>query len=363
MTNQINDIDTDNMTTQSYYLPDLSQPMAVLSMVLSIELIVFLLSLFKYNFASPEFFAYFFGLSFVMLWIGFVFAISMRFLRKQLENMTVARSTFVQLSLLVLITLGFLFIARMVVLNYLSYSPFADSLRQNTWSYYLQNALVSVIVGGLLLRYFFVAHQNQEKLKAINVAQVQALQSRIRPHFLFNSLNSIASLVSTDADLAEQAVEDLSDLFRVSLADSERRVTIKEELEIARLYQRMEQLRLGDRLTVKWQVNELPLRQKVPALMLQPLLENAIYHGIEPIVGGGTVQVNGQVVDKLVQIDVINPVSNISENSQQRRKGNQIALQNIQSRLRLLYGDKAEVDVQPGNEEFKVSLRFPLDKE
>jgi len=174
-------------------------------------------------------------------------------------------------------------------------------------------------------------------------------------------LNSIASLVRLDADKAEQAVEDLSDLFRVSLANSERRVSLKEELEIARLYQRMEQLRLGERLQVKWNVTDLPLRQKVPALILQPLLENAIYHGIEPLPDGGIVQVNGTIRDGMVCIDVINPVEVLSEKQAQRKQGHKIALENIQARLRLLYGDQAHVIVLPSEVDFKVRLDFPLE--
>ena len=351
--------------SNSYFLPDLSEASAVLSMVLSIELIVFMLSLFKFPFATTNFFAYFFGLSVVMLWIAFVFAILMNYLKSRLQLMSVKQSAAIQLIALLIITLFFLAVGRWVVLNYLTYSDLADSFRNDPINYFLQNGLISLIIGGLLMRYFYVTHQNQEKLKAMNAAQVQALQSRIRPHFLFNSLNSIASLVRIDTDKAEQAVEDLSDLFRVSLANSERRVTLKEELEIARIYQRMEQLRLGERLQVKWNVSGLPLKQKVPALILQPLLENSIYHGIEPLLNGGTVNVNGFVEGKRVYIEVSNPIQTqpLNEQKAQRKQGNKIALENIRSRLRLLYGEKANVSIVSGDANFKVRLDFPLESE
>jgi len=332
-------------------------------MVLSIELIVLMLSLFKHTFATPKFFAYFFGLSLVMLWIAFVFAILMNFLKPRLKEMSIRLSTSIQLLALLLITLFFLAVGRWVVLSYLPYSAFGESFRSGTLHYFLQNGLISLLVGGLLMRYFYVTHQDHERLKSMNAAQVQALQSRIRPHFLFNSLNSIASLVRTDVVKAEQAVEDLSDLFRVSLANSERRVTLKEELEIARLYQRMEQLRLGDRLQVKWDITELPLQQKVPALILQPLLENAIYHGVEPLPQGGIVKVKGWVNRNMIFLEVSNPVQAQPEFEQkaQQRQGNKIALDNIQSRLRLLYGEKAQVNVVPNEHDFKVDLIFPLE--
>ena len=111
---------------------------------------------------------------------------------------------------------------------------------------------------------------------------MHALQARIRPHFLFNSMNTIAALTRTDPARAEEAVQDLADLFRANLSEKRSSITLKEELEVARIYQRIEQLRLGERLKVVWDVNELPMRALVPSLLMQPLLENAIYHGIEP---------------------------------------------------------------------------------
>jgi len=335
--------------------------MAVLSMVLTIELIVLMLSLFKFKFASEEFFAYFFALSFFMLWIAFVFAILLGFIKSWLQTQSVIVSTIIKLFILLSLTLGFTYFAKFILINFLPYSEFTQIFTQNFIQYLFQNTLIALILGGLLMRYFYLSHQNEVKLKAMNAAQVQALQSRIRPHFLFNSLNTIASLIAIDGDKAEQAVEDLSDLFRVSLASSERRVSLKEELEIARLYQRMEQLRLGDRLEVQWNVNELPLKQKVPALILQPLLENAIYHGIEPLADGGVVKINGRIVDGHNVIEVINPMKPVNHNNQleQKKEGNKIALENIQARLRLLFGDKAKVNLQELEQNFVVTMRFP----
>jgi len=354
----------ENNVRNNYYLPDLNEGNAVLAMVLSIELIVFMLSLFKYKFASPDFFAYFFGLSFVMLWIAFVFAMVMGYLKPWLQKKSLFYVSAVQLGILFVITILCSAIARWVVLNFLAYSDIAKNFIEHPLAYFLQNGLISLIVGGLLMRYFYLAYQNEEKIKAVNTAQIQALQSRIRPHFLFNSLNSIASLIRIDKEKAEQAVEDLADLFRVSLANSERRVSIKEELEIARLYQRMEQLRLGERLQVKWDVSELPLRQKVPALMLQPLLENAIYHGIERMPEGGEIEVTGHVDNARVVIKVVNPVLQDSQRQQVKRytEGNNIALENIQARLKLLYGEKAQVVVTPSDSHFSVKLEFPLEQ-
>ncbi len=161
------------------------------------------------------------------------------------------------------------------------------------WKFLLPNVGIAAIVGALALRYFHVAHEWRRSVELEARSRIRALQARIRPHFLFNSMNTIASLTRSDPARAEEAIEDLSDLFRVSLSEARAQITLREELEVARIYQRIEQLRLGDRLQVRWKVADLPAEAIVPSLLLQPLLENAIGHGIEPLPEGGTVIVRG----------------------------------------------------------------------
>ena len=196
-----------------------------------------------------------------------------------------------------------------------------------------------MIVTALLLRYFFVTHQWQKHVRAEAHSRIQALQARIRPHFLFNSLNTIAALTRSDPKRAEEAVEDLADLFRATLRDSHSPLRLKEELELTRIYQRIEALRLGDRLAVTWDVGALPMRAFVPGLTVQPLLENAIYHGIEPLEHGGTVTVSGRVVGGEVEIVVSNPLRRTPRAGEQR-SGNRLALDNIRQRLELAYGGR-----------------------
>lgn len=300
-------------STDGYYLPDLNNPQSVLGMLLSIELFVGTLALMKYPLGSVEFLNFFAGLSLLMVWIGIVFSIAMQALRPWLSKMYVVSSTVIQLFCLLVVSVVISAVAKYFLLTYFAQTSLAASLSKNAEQFFINNVFICLIIGSLLLRYFYIAHQNQQRIKAVSAAQVQALQSRIRPHFLFNSLNSIASLVRIDPNLAEQSVEDLADLFRASLADENKRVSLKEELEIARLYQRIEQLRLGERLKVEWKLGELPLKQKVPVLIVQPLLENAIYHGIEPLTKGGTVKVmadtQGQGKKKSVVICIQNPPS------------------------------------------------------
>jgi two-component system sensor histidine kinase AlgZ len=221
----------------------------------------------------------------------------------------------------------------------------------------LRNLGICGIVTAMLLRYFFVTHQWRRHVRAEARSRISALQARIRPHFLFNSMNTIASLTRTSPKLAEEAVEDLADLFRATLKDSARPLRLKEELELSRMYQRMEALRLGSRLQVKWDVAGLPMRALVPSLTVQPLLENAIYHGIEPLDGGGIVEVKGSVEGSDIVISIANPVA-VGERKISR-KGNRLALENIRQRLRLAYGDRGRIDIEESPERYEAALRFP----
>ena len=156
-----------------------------------------------------------------------------------------------------------------------------------------EHLAIAAIVLAVALRYLYELHCHQERELAEARAQATALQARIRPHFLFNSMNTIANLTRADPALAEQVVEDLSDLFRASLADEDRRSTLGDELEMARGYLRIEAQRLGERLRVHWDLpDDLPLHAHMPPLLLQPLLENAVYHGIEPAIDGGEILVS-----------------------------------------------------------------------
>jgi two-component system sensor histidine kinase AlgZ len=228
---------------------------------------------------------------------------------------------------------------------------------EHHWSFLLPNVLIAAIVGALALRYFYVTSEWRRSVELEARSRIRALQARIRPHFLFNSLNTVASLTRSDPARAEEAIEDLADLFRVSLSDARAQITLREELEVARIYQRIEQLRLGERLQVRWQVAELPPDAIVPSLLLQPLLENAIGHGIEPLPGGGTVLVEGRSSADEVLITISNPVS---ATAKAVRSGNRMALDNIRQRLQLAFAGRASVTVDEGGEQYRVTLRFPL---
>lgn len=217
--------------------------------------------------------------------------------------------------------------------------------------------VISSIITGLLLRYFYVQQRLRVQEQAELQSRIQALQSRIRPHFLFNSMNIIASLIAVDPDTAESVVEDLSELFRASLNDAGGQVPIHDELDLCERYLRIEGLRLGERLNIEWRIDESRDRVLIPLLTLQPLLENAIYHGIQPLPEGGTIVVELTYADDMVNIRIENPmpVSGAGRES----GGNQMALQNIRSRLSVLYGNKAALSTEGEPGRFVTSLHFP----
>lgn len=221
------------------------------------------------------------------------------------------------------------------------------------------NLLISAIISAVAMRYFYLQHQNVQRLKAETQAKIEALQARIRPHFLFNSMNTIANLIHADPDRAEDAVLDLSELFRSSLGKHDF-VSLQEEIRISQRYTNIESLRLRERLQIHWSVPSILPNLQMPALMLQPLVENAIYHGIEPLPEGGSIHVGIEVDDEHVAITVRNPVpENIPET---RRRGNSIALNNIRQRLALAYGGMGHMEISNDGHTHTVVLSIPLAK-
>ena len=224
--------------------------------------------------------------------------------------------------------------------------------------FFLRSMGISAIVCALALRYFYVQHQWRLRIKSEAEARFQALQSRIRPHFLFNCMNTIASLTRKQPPLAEQAIEDLSDLFRASLQDSQPGTTLENEIDLCKRYLRIEKHRLGERLKVLWEIDNLPMHTEIPALLLQPLLENAILHGIECLPEGGTIRITGTKQDHTLRMTIINPMP--SSPKRGRHEGHHLAQENIRQRLNALYDYPDLFQVNKGNGEYRVIITLPL---
>lgn len=228
---------------------------------------------------------------------------------------------------------------------------------QNQLFFLLKNISVSAIVAALVLRYLYLQFLWRQQVVAESQARLQSLQSRIRPHFLFNSMNTIASLTRSRPELAEESIHDLADLFRASLSDAKSLSTLGEELELSRGYLRIESQRLGERLAVEWDLEELPLDAKMPTLILQPLLENAVYHGIEPAPGSGKIEIVGRYRRNRVNISIRNSQPPVPVEG--RSGGNRMALDNIRQRLQGCYQERAGLAQSEVDGGYQVRLFFP----
>lgn len=217
----------------------------------------------------------------------------------------------------------------------------------------------SLIFTGLLLRYLYVQYLQRLQAEAEARARFQALQSRIRPHFLFNSMNTIAGLTRTQPALAEEVVQDLADLFRASLAPVDQLSSLEEELALARHYLNIEALRLGQRLRLEWQLDAIPAGLKLPRLTLQPLLENAVHHGIEARLQGGCIRISSQRQGSRLELVLENPFP-AEPDTVPQREGHGLALENVRARLSALYGSQFALTTAHQGDQFQLRLSLPL---
>jgi two-component system sensor histidine kinase AlgZ len=226
------------------------------------------------------------------------------------------------------------------------------------WQHLLRAALLGGLAAGALLFYF--ALRASAFSPALAEARLQALTARIRPHFLFNSLNAVLSLIRNEPKRAETAIEELADLFRALMRDHRDLLPLADEIALCRQYLNLEKLRLGERLNVEWDIAAVPADLKVPPLMLQPLLENAVYHGIEPSSETGTVSIRFARKGDELHIDLANPCGG----GREPQSGNRMALANIRERLALYYDlearlETSEVALANGLREFRVHIVLP----
>jgi two-component system sensor histidine kinase AlgZ len=216
-----------------------------------------------------------------------------------------------------------------------------------------QTAFFVVFVTGFVLFYFDL--RARALSPAVSEARIQALQARIRPHFLYNSINAVLSLIRSDPRRAERALEDLADLFRVLMADNRTLTPIADEVALTRQYLEIEKLRLGDRLKVTWNIDSMPADALVPPLLLQPLVENAVYHGIEPGTEPGEIVIDISRNGTQMVIRMRNPVS--AEGS--RHIGNKMAVGNIRERLQLHFDAEASMDTRVADGHYQLTITLP----
>jgi two-component system sensor histidine kinase AlgZ len=351
-----NDSENDRIR-DPFYLPNFCSSSAVFGAVLFAVLVATLMTL-----ARVSRWEYFFSdlakTALMLVWTALAIAAVLCLLRRRLARLPVATA-----SLLTFAAVASVIAVVSEIVYWLGaiYSPpdvagVDNWFPRNEWYFVSRNVLVGMIITGLGLRYFYVSHQWQRNVENEARTRIHALQARIRPHFLFNSMNTIAELTRTNPAAAETAVENLSDLFRASLADSNKLVRLDQELEVTRIYQDMEQRRLGDRLQVEWRLEDVPGSAKIPSLVLQPLLENAIYHGVERLSDPGVVEIEGRRKGDMIYLSVRNRLPGDHGRSS---SGNRIALDNIRERLTLAFGPRARLSRAVDRTHYHVSIAFP----
>ena len=345
--------DSTNESTQ-VYLPDFCAAGTLFIVLLVAELVAIVLTLAAHT-PGGQFLIPLSKTSFFVLWLALLGSALMCQLRSRLERAGKTRAFVISFIVLVVMSLLVAELAWQLPWR-LTGTGIVDRPHLD---FILHTFAISSIFIALAMRYLYVASEWRRSIVLEAQARISALQALIRPHFLFNSMNTIASLTRSDPRQAEEAVEDLSDLLRASLSSTRNRTSLKEELEVAAIYQRIEKLRLGDRLNVRWDIAELPMRARIPSLTIQPLIENAIYHGIELLPDGGEVLVSGKRDGRFLQIAVSNPVA---AGKTRDKDGNKMAMANIRQRFELAYGSRASVDVDDSNNRFTVTLRFPFDE-
>ncbi len=331
------------------YLPNFCDSEVFLRLLLVIELIAIVFSL--VGFSSGSLLVHIALISVIVLWVGLSVALllcwfsRMRWLESHVSASIIAIAATLSMTLLV----SLLSISAESIMQ-------LDQTGHDITYILLRNLTVAAILVGMALRYFYVQYESEMILKVQAQARLQALQARIRPHFLFNSMNTIASLTHDQPDLAEHAIENLSDLFRASLS-AEASISLQQELELTRSYVDLEALRLGDRLSVNWHTPEIKPDLNLPALTLQPLVENAIYHGVEPLPLGGSIDVSIEPHEDYIEISIENP--RVDDTLGRNRKGNQMAVDNIRERLAITYAGAASMQVKETDTRYKVTLKIP----
>jgi two-component system sensor histidine kinase AlgZ len=283
-------------------------------------------------------------------WLALVVAVALCKLRPSLQRLS-GHMPYVGVWLLIVLIV----LAASLVARWLDGALQMGLIRSSMHAFVRDNVLIAALLGAAMLRYFYVLAQWQARLAAVSRAQVEALQARIRPHFLFNSMNTVAALIRVDPAAAERTVEDLSELFRAALGQHDTGDgTLDEELALVERYLAIEQLRLGPRLRVRRELDELPTAFPLPRLLLQPLVENAVRHGIQPLREGGEVILRGRRDGDGVRIEIINPLPATPPTA-----GNGHGLDSVRKRVAWRYGPLATVQAGPQGERFVVLLQLP----
>ena len=341
-------------TDHDHFLPNFCNIRWVLACILMAELLAFLLELAstdsEYGFWSDL------GLrSLFILWVALTSEALLCALRRFLCTFNNIHAGILAFLAIQAMTVAVSWMALDLLPNH-GLSPQAG-LPNHPAAFYFRNVGISSIVAAVLLRYLFMQHQWEAQIKAQSEARLAVLQSRIRPHFLFNSLNTIAHLIRSAPNIAEELVQDLAELFRASLKTDAKLVSLASELALVKQYLHIEMVRLGSRLRVEWDLDAVPRNTLVPPLSLQPLVENAVYHGIEPSQEGGIVQISGHRRNGNVVMIIRNSLP--KQRPERGRQGNRMAIENVRARIQGCFPAAGRVLISTTDEFYQVCVIVP----
>ena len=333
-------------STKGDFLPDLCSINSVFILIIVTELLAITLTLVKQGVAIFD--GTFLGmLSLKMQWIALASAGMLCRMRPVFLKLSSGVAGAISFSLV--LAIAFL----VALLGQLFFSQSAFS-----WSTIIATVAASAVFSGIGLRYLYLQQQLQNRELAEHHARIRALQARIRPHFLFNSLNSIASLIQIDPEQAERMVLNLSALFRSSLRE-EGLISLRDEIKLSKQFIAIEAIRLGDRLKVSWQGDDLEEveRFRLPSLLIQPLVENAIYHGIQPLIEGGELSIKIMFSKEYCTCIISNPTPPPAQRKPSR--GNGIAVANIRKRLQSAYSTPGDLVIEATGTRYTTILTIP----
>ena len=338
------------------FLPDFCTGEVVFNVVVVAEMLAIVINLvIPRNFLSPTVMQDLLLISIFIQWVALAGTAVLCYTRKYLNRLPNLRALGAAYLLLLLTT----FVVSECVV-WLLWAMGRLNTARPAWyaDFHILNLTISAIINGLLLRLFLAKHELQSRTLSEARAKLQALQSRIRPHFVFNSLNIIASLTRSAPEKAEAAIEDMADLFRMMLSQDEMLVPVKNEINVAKKYLALEALRLDNRLTVNWDIGKFPRKSVMPVLTLQPLLENAIRHGIEELPAGGTIDMRLWEENDRIYIRVTNPLPKARPKQAKFTPGQ--SLDNIRQRFQSHYGEQASLTSSEENGLFTVTVVLPI---
>lgn len=337
----------ERLTRHWDFLPDFCSATSTFSVILIAELIALVLTLVQSQ-GIDNFWVDWGWISLYLQWMALTGAAILCLLRRFAPPLPIALAQAVAYGLL----LG---TAVLISVGVEAVWPFAHQpLKGFLW----RSTLAVAIVDALVLRYFYVLGRWKSEVRAEAEVRLEALESRLRPHFLFNTLNTILVLIRRDAAQAEAALLNLADLFRKALETGSSRSTLGQELDWAREYLALEEIRLGAKLAVVWDIDPLPRDAMVPRLLLQPIVENAVYHGIEGSLTGGQIEIRGQRAGTRLELIITNPVPHPGEGPGPLRHG--VALEILKRRLALVFPDALELlRTEEADGRFTLRLSLP----